>query len=1011
MIGTAVVQFPLSLAALTVGPVQFDQAHWLILIPVLGAATAWMGRRSLAGLGPVTRWVALAVRLVVIAAIAGALSEPQWRTVSKDVAVTVVLDVSQSIPGSSQGSMERYVEEAVQSAKQKPDDRLGIVTAGKEAFVQSLPSRLTTAVERQHVGAIDGTNLAAALRLAMAVMPQDAANRIVLITDGNETVGSLRQAAEAARAAKVPIDFLPLRYKYEGEVLVDRLIAPATARSGENLSLKVVIQATKPTRGRLTILMNGQPVDLDPDSPALGAPIELQQGLNVVTQTIASTREGPQEFEAVFEPEIAGGRPVGDAVAENNRAQAVTFVTGESRVLLVAESTEDSQHMAAVLREANINAEIRNSEQFPTSLTELSSYDAVIMVNEGAYAFSQQKQEDLKAYVHDAGCGLIMVGGPNSFGAGGWIGSPLEDALPIKMDPPQKRQMPRGALALVIHSVEIPEGVYHGKKVCEAAANALSREDYIGIVEYGWGNGGTDWVYKPTKVGDGSAVKRAIQNLNFGDMPDFAPSLELSYRDLMKLDAGQRHVIMISDGDPQSPSPALLKKYRDARITISTVGVATHNAGDVKRMESIARSTGGKHYEVAQAQLANLPQIFVKEAQTVKRSLIWEGPPFAPVVTGGAVETMRAIGKVPAITGYVVAADREGLSLVTIRGKENDPILAQWQYGLGKSVAFTSDASTRWGGAWVSWDGFKAFWEQHVRWAMRPAGSRNVRITTETKGDQTLIVVDALDKQGERLNFANFQGRLSDPSRKGQDVELKQVGPGRYEAVVPTEKAGSYVASFIYTAPAEQEGEVTRGSAQAAIVRPFADEYRTLEDNEPLLKQVAELTGGRVLSGDPKRDDLWARQGLQMPVATRPIWLFFVLAGIGLFVMDVGVRRVRIDPALIAGFFRRALSPGKRKAGEHVDSLRTAREQARKKIAERGSGNEAPARDVKSVKFEAPAKAKASGSILTEASRPVESAPAAPSAPGTEKPKSAEQSGDMSRLLKAKKRAQDEMKD
>jgi hypothetical protein len=202
-----------------------------------------------------------------------------------------------------------------------------------------------------------------------------------------------------------------------------------------------------------------------------------------------------------------------------------------------------------------------------------------------------------------------------------------------------------------------------------------------------------------------------------------------------------------------------------------------------------------------QGGLGQIVQIFIKEAQTVKRSLIWEGDPFIPIVTGMGAETMRGINSVPPLSGYVVAAEREGLAQVTIRGKENDPIAAQWQYGLGRVVTYTSDASTRWNPAWVGWPSYKAFWESHMRWVMRPTGNANLRVTTEKQGDQTRIIVDATDVKGERMNFARFKGRVAMPDGSGQDVELQQVGPGRYEGRVDSKLAGAYVLSMRYAAP------------------------------------------------------------------------------------------------------------------------------------------------------------------------------------------------------------------
>lgn len=1010
-----------TLASIIIGPIQFDRPVFLLLVPILGGLAFLIGARSLSGLGAVTKWVALAVRLIVIALVAGALAEPQWRKEARDVAVTAIFDASDSIPQSLQKEVESYFKDAAQHTVSR-EDRLGMVTAAKDAFVQALPSKLNKEVEKQHIGALDGTNLSAALRLAIAVMPKDAANRLVLASDGNETVGSILQAAETAKALGVPIDVYPLEYKYENEVLVDRLVAPASAREGETLNLRVVLQAVRAARGRLTILMNGQSIDLDPDTDALGSSVELKAGLNVLSVPVKALFNGPQRFEAVFEPETVNGQIVGDALTQNNRSMAVTFVQGEGRVLVMTNDADAAAHFVAAMDKSEIRTEIRTPDNFPASLTDLNAFDAVVLFNQSAYGYTQKQQEDLRQYVHDTGGGLLMVGGPDSFGAGGWIGSPLEDALPIKLDPPQKRQMPRGALALVIHSVEAPDGVFLGKKTCEAAVNSLSRLDLVGIIEYGW-NGGTDWVHKLQPVGDGSAVKRSINNLMFGDMPDFTPSVQLAYDGLVAAEAGQRHMIMISDGDPSTPPPSLLDKFVEKKITISTVGVYPHSGGDTGRMQHISKYTGGRHYHInTAAGLATIPQIFIKEAQTVRRSLIWEGPAFQPTVMAGAVDSLRGLSGVPSITGYIVTAERDGLALVTMKGKEGDPILAQWQYGLGKTIAYTSDATSRWNTAWVSWDGYKQFWEQQVRWIMRPGGSANVRVTTENKGDQTVITVDALDSTGERLNFANFKGRLALPEGEGLDVDLKQVSPGRYQGVVQTDRPGSYVLSMRFAAPDEKvEGGVLEGSVQAAVNRPFADEFRTLEDNAPLLRQVAEMTGGRVLSGNPRADQLWRRDGLKMPVATRAIWLWVALTGVALFLMDVGIRRVRIDVVAIASAVARGFKGREQKAGEQMGGLRAAREQAKVKMAERGTNLtpqqlETQAREaVKRATQTAKVKFEASAEQIKKGTAPVAlgGADAKPEpirakpAP-TDAPKQAPGEG-MNRLLKAKQKAREGM--
>lgn len=994
-----------TLAELTLGPIQFQREVYLLLIPILALLTVFIARKSISGLGKSSRIAALFVRLLAIALIVGALAEPSLRDVSKDVGVTVIVDASRSIPVGAQEQIDAYIAQA-QDQSRKPDDQLGVITVAENAYSQASVSRATTRVDRQFIGATDGTNLMSGVSLAIASAPDSVANRIVLISDGNETDGSLLRAAQAAKAQGIPIDILPVEFAYADEVIVENVQVPANSRVGETITLKVVLNATTPAAGRLLISQDGTLIDINPaDETELGTIVELSQGRNVLSVAIAVTRPGARTYEAVFEPLTglsAEGDPtgrLGDSINENNRGNAITFVGSEGTVLIVADDPNEAVIFEDVLAQAKVATQRVSSSQFPTSLPELAAYEGVVLLNQSAYAYSEAQQELMRQYVKDTGGGLVMVGGPESFGAGGWIGSPLADALPIRLDPPQKRQMPRGALALIVHSVEIPRGVYYGKEISNAAVDALSRLDLIGIIEY-QGLGGTDWVYPLSPVGDRVAVKQAIQNLTFGDMPSFDPSLQLALSGLQNAAAGQKHCIIISDGDP-SMSRSLLRQFRQSGITISAVGVNPHSPNDTNTLRTMARVTGGTYYSVGNNALETLPQIFIKEAQTIRRALIWEGEPFSPARTGVPAETMRGINAVPPINGYVVAAEREGLSLVTLRGKEEDPIAAQWQYGLGRVVTFTSDASTRWASSWVAWPGFSQFWEQHIRWTIRPSGDATLRVSTENVGENTRVIIEAFDPDGQRLNFADFQARTSTPNGEGVAVEVQQVGPGRYEGEFSTAEAGAYVLNLQYRAPSS-EGDLLEGSAQAAVTRPFADEFKALETNLPLLKQVASITGGRELPSDPTLADLWGRDGLEMPVSLTPAWLLFAIIGIAIFLIDVAVRRVRIDPAMIAAFVRRGATKEARKSEASTEAMRMARTRAQSR-----TGDDQKQRA--SRKFEAnPERAKTSEPIALTGEEEEDKPTIGKPKRTVEKPKE-EPTDSLSALRAAKKRARDDM--
>lgn len=995
----------MTLASLVLGPIQLDRPEWLWLIPALVAGVLWLGRHTLSGLEGWTRWLAMGVRLVVVALLVVVLAEPSLRRKAEDVAVVAVLDASRSVPLGMQQQVDRFLEASM--GEKRRGDRMGTITVAEDALVQALPSQLVGGVERVSVGGTAATDLASGVSLSLAVAPKDAATRMVLASDGNETAGSLMEAASAARAAGVPIDVLPIRYRYEEEVIVDRLIAPSTARQGQTINVKVAMTATAPARGMLYLSMSDEPVDLDPDDPSMGVPVELHAGRNIHSVQVYAGSSGAKRFEARFEPLVAGGRPQGDSLIENNRALAVTFVSGEGKVLVVREQPAESEALVRELRAAGINLIEITSEEAPGDLTELASFDAIVLANQAAWNFSEQQQENLRRYVHDAGGGLIMIGGPDSYGAGGWIGSPLADALPVRLDPPTKRQMPRGALVMVMHSIEMPQGVYYGKQVANAGVDALSRFDLAGIVEFNPMVGrGAAWVHELSPVGDRTAIKKSINRLAFGDMPSFNPSLQLALDGLKAADAGQKHMIVISDGDP-TLSRALVQEIADAGITISTVGVNPHSRGDLATLKYMADTTGGRFWDVGN-QYDEVVKIFVKEAQIIRRTLIWEGYPITPAVVPSGSDPMRDIRGVPPITGYVVTADRQGLSMVTLRvGDENDPVAAHWQYGLGRVVAFTSDASSRWASAWTAWPGYRQYWEQHMRWTMRPSGSANIRIVTTEEGDRTQVTIEALDSDGERLPTGIFEGRVSRPDGAAHDVALRQTGPGRWEGRFGSGDAGTYLFSTRFAAPGPGGGPEIRGSAQAAVSKPFAGEFRALEDNSALLVQVAEMTGGRVLDpSQPAAVNLWRREGLTMPVATRSIWLLLALIGVGLFLLDVAVRRVRIEPAAIAAFFVRALQTKEEKQGTQVDALRTARQTARGRF-----GDEAT-REVAKRKFEASEEqlqraARAPTALAGEEERLPEQSRRRP----RPKAEAAENGDGMSRLMAAKRRAREDFEE
>jgi Ca-activated chloride channel homolog len=987
----------------------FDRPVWLLLIPPLSLAAWWIARRSLSGWDSSRRRVHLAIRCMVITLLCMALAEPRARWRADDVAVVAVVDVSESVPSEQRALAVEFLNASLN--KRAAEDRLGMVTVARDAMVQSLPGAAVARMDIGVTGPGDASVLGKGIDLAKALVPSDAAGRVLLVSDGNETAGSLSGAVAALATAGIPIDVASVEYDRSRLVRVDDLVVPAWVRDEDTITARIRISAGRPAGGRLTLLLNGEPVDLDAATPGLSARVDLAAGSNVLLPQLRLPSGPVHRIEAVLEPDDASS-----SIPQLLRAEGVTFTSDRGRVLVLAEDAKAAEAWVGGVTGDNIRIDLRASSSAPSSLSEWSGYDAVVLFNQPASNFSRAQQESIVRYVHDAGGGLLVVGGPESYGAGGWIGSPLADALPVVLDPPQKRQMPMGALAIIIDRSGSMGAAVSGtglnqQQIANEAAilgvRALSRLDQVAIVAF---DGEVETVVPLTRVGDPERIARRIRSIDPRGSTNLFPAIDAAAAELARSPGGVKHVIILTDGqtagDPRD-GLARAAALKGRGITISTVAIGDQSNDPL--LAELARTSGGRSYNVRSANAkAVLPQIFIKEAQTVRRTLIWEGPAFTPQMSFTG-ESMRGItGPLPGITGYVVSVDRGGLSTVSLRGPEGDPILAHWHHGLGRVTTFASDASTRWNAAWTSWDSFSSFWQQQLKWTMRPSGNATSRVMIDASGDRARVSLELFDQAGEHLNFAAVRARVSAPAESGasgevsRDVAFRQVGPGRYEAEVDAAAVGSQLLSIRYDGGPGGDGAAgsRSGSVRAAIIRRAGQEFREPTPNANLLLDLARRTNGRVYRLDPAGADLWARDHLVMPETSRSIWLLAALIGVALFLIDVAARRIALDIVRIRERLLELCSRAPEAATASVSTLAAAKARAvRPSIARSGdaAARATPIpRDDESMFTGTP--------VRPPSPAPTASPTASPSSPARAAPKRADEDV-MDRLRAAKKRS------
>jgi uncharacterized membrane protein len=984
------IAFPLICFLLDRSEIVLFSRLWPFGLIVLAPWLWWMHEAGYSGLTKGRALMALVARLILLGLFIVAIAEPRAVRKDKGLSIIFVVDASASIREEARTDAIRYVLEV---ASKKPEkDQVGLVFFGRSAAVELPPGPILPYDDKNTVMNVqidyDGTDISKALSLAAAMLPKDKNGRIVLISDGVETEGNLTAALDDLKAKGIPVDVMPVNYSYENEVWLEHLELPRSVKIGEEYNATVILSSLKKGKGKLTLMQNGQPF--------FSEEVEFVEGKNRYEVPIRLPQAGYYEYQAnieVADVKNADGKitQVLDFKKENNKAVSHLYLKGKGRVLVVTDPGGDPRdfgRLAEAMRNVGRELEVQSASEFAHNPAALQMYDCIIFANVPAAAFDAVQLDALHEAVFAQGSGFLMVGGPNSYGPGGYNKTPVERALPVSMDLSQKKILPKGALAIVLHTCEFPQGNTWGKNIAKQAIKVLNERDEVCILAQDFG--GKDYfVAKLTPAGDFEELSKKIAVAELGDMMSFAPTMQMALNELKASDASAKHVIIISDGDPQPPSPALLQSYIDNKISISTVSVFPHGGttgNEVQLMTNIAKMTGGRHYLPQNPN--QLPSIFIKEATTLRRSAI-QNITFTPTVSVTS-KILEGIDALPPLRGYVLTTPKER-SLTILEGPEEeevDPVLSTWRYGLGASAAWTSDLSPNWAADWVEWRKYDAFVKQLITFISRVDDGGKLHVRTFASGGQGIVVID---DYGAKDTFLAMEGSVKDSRGIDKPMAIKQVGPNRYEGRFPLTGEGTYN----ITAVAAGSGGVVQ-HVQDRFVMPYSQEYLRFRSNPIVLQSIAQKTGGAELMGDATKEvkSLYAQENRTAKAASSPIldWILILLAC--LIPLDVGLRRVQLDMAVIKGWFNfgRETQPSE----ETFSKLRARKETVSTTLSDRSKQKAEATRAA-----EGPAMKIEVGKPQVGAAAPPPLRPGAP-------PKNDEGGSATSRLLAAKKRVQDQ---
>ena len=847
----------------------------LLLLLLLFLPALYYGyRRSLVDLSRTQRVISLVIRIIIVVLLILSVADVQHLKTDDKLAVMFLADISDSISDDGLAKATDYVNEALKSRDGNQQsgliaftDKAEVVQAllknGDEPDAELKLTEVKKAWLETDEDAGDTTNIAQAIETAWGTFPANANKRIVLVTDGVETQGNAVHTALRGKDFGIQIDTVPLYPSDEPEIMVQRLDMPAQVKQGAPFNVEVLIHSNHEDVAEIRLFKNKFEVAKQE--------ARLEEGENRVVFTQTAMDSGTLTYDALC-------RSTKDTRYDNNRALGIVSVSGKPKVLLIDENESQARYLTRALEDAKIRVDVRNGLGVPNELADLQNYELVIFSNVPANRLTQNQMELIRTYVQDLGGGFMMLGSENSFGLGGYYKTPIEAILPVHTDTEKKKETPSLAMVLVIDKSGSMGGIKIelAKAAARATVELLGKRDKIGVVAF---DGSPFWIAEMHDASDKLYLSDQIGSITASGGTNLYPALEQAYFALTETTAKLKHVIVLSDGQSQDGDwYGIASSMRNERITISTVGIGS--GADMNLLGNLANWGGGRDYFTQDPY--SIPQIFAKETVTASKSAIIDEPFIPQRIKPTQVLSGIDLELAPFLLGYVATQPRPTAEvfLVSDRG---DPLLASWQYGLGKSVAFTSDAKARWASDWLDWGGYGKFWTQLVRDTMRKATLSNFQAEIKKEKGIAHLAIDALDDAGDFLNQLENDVSLISPDLKKKQLAVTQTAPGRYELNFPTRDVGPYFLNVMQ----KQAGEVVNTQVTGTVVS-YPQEYLVHNANDAFLTQLAVVSGGKF---NASAEDAFRPPEDQVALRIH-LWRPFLITALFLLLVDIALRRV-----------------------------------------------------------------------------------------------------------------------
>ncbi|MBU1410983.1 VWA domain-containing protein [Myxococcota bacterium] len=840
-----------------------------------------------------------------------ALARPATLSEKRKLSVLYLVDISSSMGQEQIREAELTVHRLFQEAPK--DAHLQLITFDRRPELRPTLSRSMIPPLRPGPP-VEESQVGSALRYAMSLVPPGNDARMVLVSDGLETAGNALELAAELRRAQIPLfHHFPLA-PARPEVFIAEFSMPPKVIIREPFELTAVVISNVSVKANFQLYQGSSPEEMLRNDLEFGKSVELVPGENVLKFKAQVNDQGIQAFR--LDMDLADKTQ--DSITKNNQSWAVLMAKDKPRILYVEGDAARGRFFYQALRAANLEVEMRPAAGFPGSVMQMKHYTCIIQSDVPATYLSTGKMMALHEYVQGGGC-YIMVGGENSFGNGGYYQTPIERLLPVRFDLEKNKRQPTVAMVMVIDRSGSMSGmkIRLAREAAIATVGLLGARDLVGVVAF---DHRAQVAVELTPAANRSRIEQLISRIESDGGTEIVPALELGNEMLCDARAKVKHMILLSDGQAgRDRLEEVLQAAASCGITISVVGIGS----DVDRgmLELIKERSQGRSYYTVDPN--DLPRIFTKEASQVARPPLVDEPISVKIMKPATFLRGIDIEKAPYLLGYVPTKIKPQADLILASDLFGDPILARWNVGLGKAIAFTSDIKPRWSRPWIEgWaQGFQKFWAALIRDSMRIQRTEEYTMSTSTLDRSVHVTVDAVgDNAGWRNQLESFLEVQPFGGRTMQKPVLRQTAPGRYETKFNLPDHGAFLLSSKHycnpqlaaaagiTCPGPDcpcDNRMLLGESYASVSFAYPRELKLVQPpgemcvKNPhtcrglmLLQQLSEQTGGLSLS-EEGRNKLYAPGTRVEPVYTERwpvvLWPFFIL-----FILDLLLRRVRI---------------------------------------------------------------------------------------------------------------------